>query len=44
MYKSDFKNLNQQRQKANEPLFKNPRNLAAGTIRQLDSQLVAGRP
>jgi DNA ligase (NAD+) len=44
MYKSDFKNLNQQRQKANEPLFKNPRNLAAGTIRQLDPQLVAGRP
>lgn len=44
MYKQDFTRLNEQREKAGEPLFKNPRNLAAGTIRQLDPQLVAARP
>jgi len=44
MYKQDFAKLNEQREKADEPLFKNPRNLAAGTIRQLDPQLVAARP
>lgn len=44
MYKSEFYSLNQKRQQANKPLFKNPRNLAAGTIRQLDPKLVANRP
>lgn len=44
MYKQDFAKLNEQREKSGEPLFKNPRNLAAGTIRQLDPQLVAARP
>ncbi len=44
MYKSDFDALNKQRARSGEPLFKNPRNLAAGTIRQLDPQLVAARP
>ncbi len=44
MYKSDFAKLNAAREKAGEPLFKNPRNLAAGTIRQLDPELVAARP
>ena len=44
MYKKDFAKLNEVREKAGEPLFKNPRNLAAGTIRQLDPQLVAARP
>lgn len=44
MYKQDFARLNEQREKSGEPLFKNPRNLAAGTIRQLDPQLVAARP
>lgn len=44
MYKNDFERLNEFRQKAGEPLFKNPRNLAAGTIRQLDPRLVAERP
>lgn len=44
MFKDDFAKLNQQREKAGEPLFKNPRNLAAGTIRQLDPSLVASRP
>lgn len=44
MYKDDFERLNIQRKKLGEPLFKNPRNLAAGTIRQLDPRLVAERP
>lgn len=44
MYKHDFSKLNEKRERAGEPLFKNPRNLAAGTIRQLDPQLVAARP
>lgn len=44
MYKDDFKKLNEKRVKAGLPNFANPRNLAAGTIRQLDSKLVAGRP
>jgi DNA ligase (NAD+) len=44
MYKSDFKRLNEQRAKEGKPLFANPRNTAAGTIRQLNPQLVAGRP
>lgn len=44
MYKDDFNRLNEDREKRGEPLFKNPRNLAAGTIRQLDPKLVAARP
>jgi len=35
--------LNKQREKTGEPLFANPRNVAAGTIRQLDSKIVSGR-
>ena len=44
MLKADFAKLNEQRKKAGEPEFANPRNLAAGTIRQLDPKLVAARP
>ncbi len=44
MYKKDFDKLNRQRAEAGEPLFMNPRNLSAGTIRQLDPKLVAARP
>lgn len=44
MYKKDFEQLNLSRERAGLPIFKNPRNLAAGTIRQLDPQLVAERP
>ena len=44
MYKDDFAKLNAAREKSGQPLFKNPRNLAAGTIRQLDPRLVAKRP
>jgi DNA ligase (NAD+) len=39
-----FAKLNQQRQAAGESLFANPRNAAAGTLKQLDSKLVAKRP
>ncbi|MCA9308958.1 NAD-dependent DNA ligase LigA, partial [Candidatus Saccharibacteria bacterium] len=44
MLKKDFNVLNAARKKAGEPEFANPRNLAAGTIRQLDPKLVAARP
>lgn len=44
MYKDDFARLNEARAKAGKPLFANPRNTAAGTIRQLDPQLVSERP
>lgn len=44
MHKKDFDELNQKRKAQGEPQFANPRNLAAGTIRQLDSRLVAQRP
>lgn len=44
MYKTDFEKLNAEREKQELPKFANPRNLAAGTIRQLDPKLVAARP
>lgn len=44
MLKMAFARLNADRETNGEPLFKNPRNLAAGTIRQLDPKLVAARP
>ncbi len=44
MTKDDFAKLNKARETAGEALFANPRNLAAGTIRQLDPRLVAARP
>ena len=44
MFKEQFAWLNAKRKKAGLPLFKNPRNLAAGTIRQLNPALVAKRP
>lgn len=42
--KRDFDALNDAQAAAGKPLFANPRNLAAGTIRQLDPSLVADRP
>jgi DNA ligase (NAD+) len=44
MYKKDFEALNKKREAEGLPVFANPRNLAAGTIRQLDPRLVAERP
>lgn len=43
MFKKDFEALNQQRKASDQPEFANPRNTAAGTIRQLDPKLVAKR-
>jgi DNA ligase (NAD+) len=42
--RSDFAKLNEQRAAAGEPTFANPRNSAAGSIRQLDPALAAARP
>ena len=42
--RADFAKLNEQRAAAGEPTFANPRNSAAGSIRQLDPQLAASRP
>lgn len=42
--KDDFLKLNEQREKENKQLFANPRNAAAGSVRQLDSSVTAKRP
>ena len=44
MLKRDFTALNDRQKALGQPEFANPRNLAAGTIRQLDPSLVAARP
>ncbi len=41
--KKDFARLNEQRQEAGESLFANPRNAAAGSLRQLDPKVAASR-
>ena len=44
IFKKDFEEINRKREAAGESLFANPRNLAAGTLRQLDPLVAAGRP
>lgn len=43
IYKKDFEAMNKEREAAGKPLFANPRNTAAGGIRQLNPKLVAER-
>jgi len=42
--KKGFSALNKQQQEKNEKLYANPRNAAAGSLRQLDSRITAQRP
>lgn len=44
MFKQDFAKLNEQQQENGQQVFANPRNAAAGTVRQLDSKIAASRP
>ena len=44
IFKADFEKLNQIQTEKGEKLFANPRNLAAGSIRQLDPRIASSRP
>lgn len=44
IFKDDFEKINEEQRRKGEPEFANPRNLAAGSIRQLDPKIAASRP
>lgn len=44
IFKADFEKLQEKQRRSGEPEFANPRNLAAGSIRQLDPKVAASRP
>ncbi|MDD6214390.1 MAG: NAD-dependent DNA ligase LigA, partial [Firmicutes bacterium] len=41
--KENFRKINEYREETDEPVFANPRNAAAGSLRQLDPKIAAGR-
>ena len=44
MRRKEFAELNEQRAAAGDPIFANPRNSAAGSVRQIDPAVTAARP